>query len=225
MDVLVPDDPVFHARFQSLEEVFLRRLHRFQGAQGPESEDERMLLDAYDSWVRILVELPHWSHRPRRGDATREPRGKEDEDRTTDGIIPSGRTTYTLYGSRGDRLTSLYPVEVNAADLGCLTACVDLLTAAGPERVPPVAPLAATVPPQQPDALADVLRGVVQVLRLCPPHRLLRALRHVVPRGPVVSVTLSPAQDVEYRRFTEQFVTVLSAADPAAHTGHRSVHP
>lgn len=225
MDVLVPDNPVFHARFQSLEEEFLRHLHRFQGAQGHESEDERMLLDAYDSWVRVLVELPHWSHRPRREDAARGTQGKEDRDGTTGGIIPSGRTTYTLYGSRGDRLTSLYPVEVKAADLACLTACLDLLTAAGAERVPPVTALAATVPPRGPDTLADVLRGVVQVLRLRPPHALLRSLRHVVPRGPVVSVTLSPAQDVEYRRFTEQFVTVLSAGDPAAHAGHRAGYP
>jgi hypothetical protein len=239
LDVLVPDDPVFQARFQSLEEPLLRRLDPFHGAGEPE-EDERVLLDAYDGWVRVLVKLPRW---PAEGGGDRRA-----------GILTSGRSTYTLYGSRGNLLTSLYPVEVSAADLGSLDACLNLLAEADPDADPeaeahaeadPEAEAHAEAeadaeadpdpdadtdsgparPPAHPDAVADVLRRVVRVLSLPPPRRLLRALRHVVPRGPVVSVTLPASLEAEYRCFCEEFVTLLSAGDPAAYASHRAMYP
>lgn len=212
MDVLVPDDPVFQAKFQNLEQPLLRRLNLFQDVAGPESEDERVLLDAYDSWVRVLVKLPQW---PQEGSG--ESGGKRA------GLIPSGRSTYTLYDSRGERLTSLYPVEVSAADLGCLIVCLDLLTGADPEPGQPYRPDAG--PAGGTGSLVDVLRRVVRVLLLPPPPLLLQPLRHVVPRGPVVSVTLREPQEAEYRRFCEEFVTILSSGDAYAYASHRAMYP
>ncbi|MYT69050.1 MULTISPECIES: hypothetical protein [unclassified Streptomyces] len=112
MHVLVPDDPVFFAAYQSLEEPLLRRLFQLNSLHGtvPRPGDEQILSNAYDSWVRLLLKLPQWQ----RWDPARSP----DE--------PVG---YTLCRADGALLTSLYPVEVTMADLGHLTSCRDLLAA------------------------------------------------------------------------------------------------
>ncbi|MFD8565665.1 hypothetical protein [Streptomyces sp. NPDC059639] len=107
MYVLIPDDPVFFAKYQSLEEPLLRRLFQLDNTE-PESDDERTLSDAYDSWVRLLLKLPLWQ----RWDPSR---------------APEDAAGYTLCRADGALLTSLYPVEVTTADLRRLTACRDLL--------------------------------------------------------------------------------------------------
>lgn len=111
MYILVPDDPVFFARFQSLEEPLLRRLHQLH-VEGLESDDERIVSDAYDSWVRVLLKLPLW------------PQGHTEA--VSPGSAVPERLRYALYGVRGGQLTSLWPIDVHPADLGQLAACVAL---------------------------------------------------------------------------------------------------
>ncbi|WP_338704142.1 hypothetical protein V2W30_40325 (plasmid) [Streptomyces sp. Q6] len=111
MYVLVPDDPVFYAKFQSLEEPLLRHLYGLHRS-GAASDDERVVADAYDSWVQVLLKLPLWAR-------------WHTED------TPAGPPRYTLYGAGGDQLTSLYPIDVAPVDLGHLTAGLDLFAGAG----------------------------------------------------------------------------------------------
>ncbi|MEE4546929.1 hypothetical protein V2S66_33820 [Streptomyces sp. V4-01] len=198
MYVLVPDDPVFFAKFQSLEGPLLSRLYRLH-SEGLESDDERVIADAYDSWVQVLLKLPLWSqwHTP---------------------AVTGERAGYDLYGPRGDQLTSVYPIEVAAVDLGHLTACLDLFAAA--QAKPPQAG-----PPESGDALTDAFRRVMDVLLLPAPERLLGALRHVASGEPVASVTLPAEQEAEYRRFCEEIVTILSSGDAFAYRSHRALYP
>ncbi|MFF9340374.1 MULTISPECIES: hypothetical protein [unclassified Streptomyces] len=205
MYALVPDDPVFSAKFQSLEEPLLRHLHRLHAA-GLETDDGRIISDAYDSWVQVLLKLPLWQerHTGRTGPASGGPAG------------------YVLYGTRGERLTSLYPIEVTAVELAHLTACLDLFAAR--DRALPATPGRAAARPGagQPDrdrGPADVFRRVLQVLLLPPPRRLLAALRHVALPAADGPVTLPAEREREYRRFCEDIVTVLSSGDASAHRG------
>jgi hypothetical protein len=192
--VLVPDDPVFFAKFQSLEEPLLGSLYMLHSA-GPESDDERVIADAYDSWLQVLLKLPLWFDSHTAGTSTGTPAG------------------YVLYGPRGDQLTSLYPIEVTAVDLGHLTACRDLFT------------VVRDGVPEQGMGLADTFRRVMEVLLLPPPDALLGTLRHVVPGETVVPVTLPAEQETEYRRFCEDIVTILSSGDAFAYRSHRAMYP
>lgn len=198
MYALVPDDPVFFAKFQSLEEPLLRHLYRLHTA-GRESDEERIVAEAYDSWVRILVKLPLWSDW-HAGDMSADRPSPE----------PPG---YTLYGGHGRQLTSLYPVELSVADLGHLTACLDLFIGADAE------------PACQETEFVEVLRRVMEVLLLPYPQDLLAALRDVVPAGPLLSVTLADEREAEYRSFCERIVTVLSSGDSFAHHSHLAMYP
>jgi hypothetical protein len=107
----------------------------------------------------------------------------------------------------------VYPIEVAAARLGQLTACLALFTRAGAE------------PPEREDGLTDVFRRVMDVLLLPAPERLLGALRHVVSGEPVASVTLPAEQEPEDRRFCEEIVTILSSGDAFAYRSHRALYP
>ncbi len=211
MHALVPDDPVFFAKFQSLEEPLLRHLHRLHVVAGPESDDGRIISDAYDSWVQVLLKLPLWpaGHTGRTGPA------------------PDGPAGYVLYGTRGDQLTSLYPIEVTAVELGHLTACLDLLAAR--DRALPAMPGQATAPwgaeqPERDRGLTDVFRRVLQVLLLPPPRRLLAALRRVALLEAKGSMTLPAEQEGEYRRFCEDLVTILSSGDAFAYRSHWALY-
>ncbi|MEV0175521.1 hypothetical protein AB0I00_30965 [Streptomyces sp. NPDC050803] len=196
MYVLIPDDPVFFAKFQSLEEPLLRRLYQLHSG-GLDSDDERIVADAYDSWVQVLLKLPLWYQWHTVG-------------RPTD-PAPDERAGYVLYGPRGDRLTSLYPVEVTAADLGHLAACLALFVGHDQARRAAGGP-------------TDVFRRVVEVLLFPPPQPLLSVLRHVVLRGAAASVTLRAEQEKEYRRFCEDIVTILSSGDTFAYRSHRALY-
>jgi len=196
--VLVPDDPVFYAKFQSLEEPLLRHLYRLHHA-GADSDDERVIADAYDSWVQVLLKLPLWA-RWHTEDAPAVPAAEEPPPR------------YTLYSLCGDELTSVYPIEVSAADLGHLTACLDLFAGAGTE------------PPDGEERLADVFRRVMEVLLLPPPSGLLNILRFVGEQGSAVSVTLPAEHEQEYQRFCEKVVTILSSGDTFAYRSHRAMY-
>ncbi|WP_234338294.1 hypothetical protein [Streptomyces sp. NRRL F-5727] len=208
--MLVPDDPVFFATFQSLEEPLLRHLYRLHAA-GLDCDDGRILSDAYDSWVQVLLRLPGWPE----GHAHRtEP-------------APDERAGYVLYGTHGDPLPSLYPIEVTAVELGHLTACLDLFAAR--DRALPALPGQPAVPwvaeqPERDRGLADVFRRVLQVLLLPPPRRLLAAVRHVVLTGAKGSMTLPADQEREYRRFCEDIVTILSSGDAFAHRSHWALY-
>ncbi|WP_121714515.1 hypothetical protein [Streptomyces sp. E5N91] len=211
MYVLVPDDPVFFAKFQSLEEPLLRHLYRLHRG-GQDSVDERIIADAYDSWVQVLLRLPLWSdwHTGRSTDpAPDEPPG------------------YVLYGTRGDQLTSLYPIEVTAVELGQLTACLDLFAACDGARPAMLGQARAETGAEQPErdrGLADVFRRVLEVLLLPPPQRLLAMLREVTLPEPAGSVTLPAEQETEYRRFCEDIVTILSSGDTFAYDSHRAMY-
>ncbi|MGW2034667.1 hypothetical protein [Streptomyces sp. NPDC001811] len=212
MYVLVPDDPVFFAKFESLEEPLLRRLYLLHSADR-ESDDERIIADAYDSWVQVLLKLPLWSQ----WHATD----------TSAGQAPGEPAGYTLYGAGGTQLTSLYPIEVDAADLGHLTACLDLLAAAGRTRQA-VAGHADTEAgadrSERKDTLVDVFRRVMEVLLLPPPQRLLGALRQVAGRAGTGSVILPAEEETEYRRYCEDIVTILSSGDAFAYRSHRALY-
>lgn len=212
MYVLVPDDPVFFAKFQSLEQPLLRRLYRLHRA-GLESDDERIISDAYDSWVQVLLKLPLWFEW-HTASSSAEP-------------APDEGTRYVLYSPRGDQLTSLYPIEVTTVDLGHLTACLDLFVAADQARDTVTGQVCAeegAEPPDREDGLTEVFGRVMEVLLLPPPQRLLDTLRQVVPEEPVVSLTLSAEQGAEYRRFCEDIVTILSSGDTFAHRSHRAMY-
>lgn len=196
MYVLVPDDPVFYAKFQSLEEPLLRHLYGLHHA-GADSDEERVIADAYDSWVQVLLKLPLWA-RWHTEDAPAVP---------APGAPPP---RYTLYSVRGDELTSLYPIEVSAADLGHLTACLDLFAGADAE------------PPEGEEPLSDVFRRVMDVLLLPPPSGLLNILRFAVAPG--AAVTLPAEHEREYQRFCEEIVTILSSGDTFAYRSHRAMY-
>jgi len=208
MYVLIPDDPVFFAKFQSLEEPLLRHLYQLHST-GLEPDDERIVSDAYDSWVQVLLKLPLWSQW-HAGDTSADPPSAE-------------RPRYVLHSARGDQLTSLYPIELTAADLGHLMACLDLFVEAeGARRAVPGQMYAE--PPDPEEGLTEVFRRVMDVLLLPPPQGLLGALRYGVPEGPLVSVTLRDEQEAEYRHFCEEIVTILSAGDPFVFRSHRAMY-
>ncbi|MFJ7495183.1 hypothetical protein ACIQZB_29090 [Streptomyces sp. NPDC097727] len=207
MYVLIPDDPVFFAKFQSLEEPLLRHLYRLHSA-GLESDDERVISDAYDSWVQVLLKLPLWSE-------------WHSASTPTDPVTEE-RAGYVLHSPRGDQLTSLYPIEVTAVDLGHLTACLDLFTEYDQVRRP--TGRARDEQPEGDGGLTDVFRRVMAVLLLPSPQRLLTTLRHVVPQAVPVSVTLPAEQETEYRRFCEDIVTILSSGDTFAYRSHRAMY-
>lgn len=212
MYVLVPDDPVFFAKFESLEEPLLRHLYLFHSAD-PESDDERIVADAYDSWVQVLLKLPLWS--------------KWHATDTSDGQSPGEPTGYALYGAGGTQLTSLYPIEVDAADLGHLTACLDLFAAAGGTQraVPCRADVEAGADrPERKDTLVDAFRRVMEVLLLPPPQRLLSTLRRLTGQGRTGCVTLPAEEETEYRRYCEDIVTILSSGDAFAYRSHRALY-
>ncbi|MEW2290421.1 hypothetical protein [Streptomyces sp. NPDC047841] len=210
--MLVPDDPVFFAKFESLEEPLLRHLYLLHSVD-LESDDERIIADAYDSWVQVLLKLPLWSQ----WHATD----------TSAGHAPGEPAGYTLYGAGGTQLTSLYPIEVDAADLGHLTACLDLFAAAGgtgragPGRSDTEA---GADRPERKDTLVDVFRRVMEVLLLPPPQRLLGALRQVMGQARTGSVTLPAEEETEYRRYCEDIVTILSSGDAFAYRSHRALY-
>ncbi len=206
MYALVPDDPVFFAKFQSLEEPLLRHLYRLQSA-GRESDDERVVSDAYDSWVQVLLKLPLWSR-------------WHSEEASVD-AAPAER--YILHSVCGDQLTSLYPIELTAVDLGHLAACLDLFVEAD-SGWRPVPEQECAEPPDREVSLTDAFRRVMEVLLLPPPQGLLGILRPVVPQGSVVSVTLPAEQEAEYRRFCEEIVTILSSGDTFALLSHRAMY-
>ncbi|GGJ58806.1 hypothetical protein [Streptomyces brasiliensis] len=210
MYVLVPDDPVFHAKFQSLEEPLLR--HLYLHSTGAESDDERIISDAYDSWVQVLLKLPLWSQ-------------WHTADVSAD-HAPDEPARCTLYGAGGKQLTSLYPIEVAAGDLGNLMACLDLFVTADRTRraVQADAEACADLPERNGSSLTDVFRRVMEVLWLPPPQRLLGTLRQVMSQGQVVSVTLPAEQETEYRRFCEDLVTILSSGDTFAYRNHRAMY-
>ncbi|MEV7080907.1 hypothetical protein AB0N88_20605 [Streptomyces sp. NPDC093516] len=215
MHVLVPDDPVFFAQFQSLEEPLLRHLYRLHGA-GTESDDERLIANAYDSWVQVLLKLPLWSHW-HSSDET-EPDGSSSADAES-----ADCCRYALYSACGQQLTSLYPVEVAASDLGNLTACLDLFAEADhARRTLPHQPYNA--PPAREEDLTPVLRRVLKVLLLPAPDGLLGVLRHVESQGRAFSVTLAGARETEYRRFCEDVVAILSSGDTFAYRHHRAMY-
>ncbi|GGM26011.1 hypothetical protein GCM10010129_83080 [Streptomyces fumigatiscleroticus] len=212
MYILIPDDAVFFAKFQSLEEPLLRHLHRLHSA-GLDSDDERIISDAYDSWVQVLLKLPLWSEWHTASKSADHVRGE--------------RAGYVLYSPRGDQLTSLYPIEVTAADLGHLTACLDLF--AGHDQARRAIPHqeraeGSADQPRRQGALTDVFRRVMEVLLLPPPQGLLTTLRHVVLGETVLSVTLPAEQETEYQRFCEDIVTILSAGDTFAYRSHRAMY-
>ncbi|MFD6530963.1 hypothetical protein [Streptomyces sp. NPDC060184] len=214
MYVLIPDDPVFFAKFQSLEEPLLRHLHRLHGA-ARESHDEHVIADAYDSWVQVLLKLPLWSRWH-----TDAPAGQP----------PGEQPRYVLHGANGGQLATLYPIEVSAVDLGRLTACLDLfvLGARNPGGVgrPPGAadPQDAAGPSAEEEHLTDVFRRVMEVLLLPPPRFLLDTVRQGEPSGPVVSVNLRSEEEADYRSFCEEIVTILSSGDTFAHRSHRALY-
>ncbi|MGW2103383.1 hypothetical protein ACWCPX_38100 [Streptomyces olivaceoviridis] len=217
MYVLVPDDPVFFAKFESLEEPLLRRLYLLHSAGLEESDDERIIADAYDSWVQVLLKLPLWSQW-HATDTSAEPAPGE----------PAG---YTLHSAGGTQLTTLYAIEVTAADLGHLTACLDLFAAAGrtqravPGRADAEADAEAGADrPEREDALVDVFRRVMEVLLLPQPQRLLDTLRQAMRQGRTGSVTLPAAEETEYRRYCEDIVTILSSGDTFAYRSHRALY-
>ncbi|MEW2288516.1 hypothetical protein [Streptomyces sp. NPDC047841] len=201
MHILIPDDPVFFAKFESLEEPLLRHLHRLH-SEGLRTDDEDVISDAYDSWVHVLVQLPLWFEWYAASQSA--------------GPAQGGRVQvrYALYGPGGDQLTSLYPVEVTATDLGNLLACLELFTSTGTPAPPP----------GREPVLPDGLRRVLDVLLLTPSDGLLSTLRQAVGPEPVVSVTLSAEQETDYRHFCEDIVAILSSGDAFAYRNHRALY-
>ncbi|MFD7134878.1 hypothetical protein [Streptomyces sp. NPDC059894] len=122
---------------------------------------------------------------------------------------------YVLYDTRGHRLTSLHPVELTAADLGHLTACLDLFVEAERARRPGA---------DRDGGPTDVFRRVMEVLLLPPPDGLLGTLRDVASQVAVVAVTLPEEQETEYRRFCEEIVTILGSGDTFAYRQHRAMY-
>ncbi|KUN18407.1 hypothetical protein AQJ23_39860 [Streptomyces antibioticus] len=207
MYVLVPDDPVFYAKFQSLEEPLLRHLYQLHHA-GAESDEQRIISDAYDSWVQVLLKLPLWA------------RWHAEDAPAVVGPAEPPPLRYTLRSMRGHQLTSLYPIEVAAADLGQLTACLDLFATVG------TAPGACSGSGQRDidEGLTDLFRRVMDVLLLPPPSELLNVLRFVAIQEGAVSVTLPSERELEYQRFCEEIVTILSSGDTFAYRSHRAMY-
>ncbi|MFD0262518.1 hypothetical protein ACFRKE_11785 [Kitasatospora indigofera] len=201
MYVLVPDDPVFFAKFQSLEDLLLRCLYVLQ-VEGVDSEEARLVADAYDSWVRVLLKLPLWSRR--REDAT-----------------DLSRTDYKLYAPGGAELTSLYPVELAVGDVEQLWLCLRVLRDSGAER--PAAPLrAAGAAGTAPEHLIGVFRRVVGVLLLPAPPELMRTLRQVLSGAP--AVTLGHREEAQYRRYCATVVRLLSSGDGFGYRNHLAIY-
>ncbi|PSM42935.1 hypothetical protein C6Y14_12155 [Streptomyces dioscori] len=214
MYILVPDDPVFFARFQSLEEPLLRRLYRLHGSE-LESDAERIISDAYDSWVQVLLTLPFWSQ-------------WQGRDEVSAGLPRQERPGYVLYGHRGNELTSLYPTNVAKADLEHLKICLDLFVENDMARCVArgqAGTEACVEPSERQEDVNDAYRRVMKVLLLSPPQLLLHALRDVGQQRPgVASVTLLEEQEVEYRRYCQGFVTILSEGDTFAYRSHRAMY-
>ncbi|MBZ9645402.1 hypothetical protein [Streptomyces sp. PSKA30] len=64
--------------------------------------------------MQVLLKLPLWSR-------------WHSEEASAD---PAPAERYTMHSVRGDQLTSLYPIELTAVDLGHLAACLDLFVEA-----------------------------------------------------------------------------------------------
>ncbi|MFF1868187.1 hypothetical protein [Kitasatospora herbaricolor] len=201
MYVLVPDDPVFFAKFQSLEDLLLSCLYGLQ-LEGVDSEEARLVADAYDSWVRVLLKLPLWSRR------------RED-------AADLSRTDYQLYAPGGVELTSLYPVELAVADVEQLWLCLRAFLDAGTERAD-VSRRAGGAAGPAPEHLIGVFRRVVGVLLLPAPPELMRTLRQV-PTG-VPAVTLGRREEQQYRRYCTAIVRLLSSGDGFAYRSHLAMY-
>lgn len=208
--MLVTDDPVFFARFESLEEPFLHLLHRFH-SEGLESAEERVVFDAYESWVRILVKLPLW------------PRWQEADSASAFPADGEG-SEYRLYSEHGSELTSLYPVDLAPADLEQLTLCLSMLVEAGKDRNSTLGQVLYESQDRT-DGLLDAFQRVLGVLLLPSPRQLLAALSDAAPQGRTKTVTLTPAGEIEYRRYCGDIVHILSSGDRFAYQSHRAMYP
>ncbi|WP_042394969.1 hypothetical protein [Streptacidiphilus carbonis] len=207
MYVLVPDDPVFFSKFQSLEEPLLWRLHCLR-SKGPDTDEAHLLADAYDSWVRVLLKLPLWPRWHVTGAST--PETDEDD-----------RIEYTLFNAHGTELTGLYPVDLAAADLEQLALCLFAISDARRDGRGLLGQ-ACKEALGTAESLVNGFRRVLGALLLPPPRELLSALHGV---GRTSTVTLTPNEEASYRRYCADLVHILSSGDQFAVQSHLAMYP
>ncbi|MEV1040441.1 hypothetical protein AB0J01_27880 [Streptomyces sp. NPDC050204] len=120
---LIPADPIWLRHFLAMEEDVLHPLSLYsevmRPSPSPHSKDWATLAaSAYDSWLRIWLELPEPLHR-----LTKEVSGQQP-------VSGKGGTSgYDLLGPDGARHTELYHADLREKDLETLTRLLHLVHA------------------------------------------------------------------------------------------------
>ncbi|MEU9757527.1 hypothetical protein AB0D90_31110 [Streptomyces althioticus] len=203
MYVLLPDDPIFLARFFRLDKPFAE----LDGMYAEEIGAERaaVVRAAYDSWAELAQLLPpalQW-------------------------IFPisgEGPEGYTLDDPLGRRLQSMYIREDRGGHVATLMACQRMLSEAQlHDSSDPLALALGDLAETYTDWVDD-LRRAVGVLNLEVPPRLLDVFRSAAPVGPNVMVSLNADQADDYRTLCSRIVYALSAGDELGYTTHRMLY-
>ncbi|MGY1548233.1 hypothetical protein [Streptomyces sp. MN6] len=203
MYVLLPDDPIFLARFFRLDKPFAE----LDGLYAEEIGAERaaVVRTAYDSWAELAQLLPpalQWMF-PISGDG------------------PEG---YTLDDPLGRRLQSMYIREDRDGHVAKLMACQRMLTEAQlHDSSDPLAMALDDLDETYTDWVDD-LRRAVGVLNLRVPPRLLKIFRSAAPLGPTVALSLNADQADDYRTLCSRIVHALSAGDDLGHATHHMLY-
>ncbi|MFD4595821.1 hypothetical protein [Streptomyces rubiginosohelvolus] len=207
MRVLIPDDPMFMTRFLEMEEPLFHSLYYLHLAKLPEDQAEK-IRRAYDSWGDIQRAIPgHLTWHTHKSFEI-----AEYSRRNSKG--------YSLYGPQGERLISMYAVEVSVESLSSLTACLRLLELGELELRSPLAQALAEI--REPDLdreLVDNYRRVLKALQLSAPRALLAELQGAAPE-----VSLNGALYAEYADYRDKFCHALSTGDWWMDTMHRSLY-
>jgi hypothetical protein len=203
MYVLVPEEPMFLARFNEAEAPLLYELYNYYLPE-LESAESELIRAAYEAWADIHQRLPpalQWRELPPDG-------------------VPEAPGGYVLHDPSGRRqLTSLYPVHVHANALETLRACHTMLAWAERTEVGPLADVLSAIhraPQNRGKRPLDSLRRALDVLELKAAPQLVDCLRGVIPTGqesPVVAITLRADQYAAYQALCEQIADALSAGD------------
>ncbi len=207
MHILVPDDPMFMTRFLEMEEPLFHSLYYLHLAKLPEGQAEK-IRRAYDSWGDIQRAMPgHLTWHTHKTFEIAEHRRRDSKG-------------YSLYGTDGDQLISMCPIEVSVESLSNLTACLRLFELADLELRSPLAEALAEIrEPDQDRELVDDYRRVLKGLQLSAPRALVAALLVAAPE-----ISLNAPLYVDYEAFCDQFCLAVSEGDSWMYRMHRSLY-
>ncbi|MGW0332237.1 hypothetical protein ACWD0J_10270 [Streptomyces sp. NPDC003011] len=214
MNVVVPDDPVFLAKFNEIERPLLHELCAYYLPELPAAQAD-LIKAAYDCWDEIHRRLPpvlKWQALPPDG-------------------APPAQGGYELHDPLGRRLTCLYVVKVSVRQLDVLRSCHDTLTWAEETADATLADVLSGLqraPENQGKHLLDSFRRVLEVMELRAAPILVASLERVTPAGPeapVVAMTLDADQYTAYRELCDQIVYALSTGDDEfTYQSHRMLY-